>query len=273
MTTSTFIAACIQNSATSDVDHNIDVASRLIRQAAKDGATFIATAEYFSGLTTQNGLFMPAAFVEEGHPVLTAFSALAAELECWLLLGSIGVLTADGRINNRSCMIGPDGQLVASYDKIHLFDVDLNGVAYRESATIAAGDQTVIAETPFANIGLSICYDLRFGALYRSLAQQGADILATPAAFTKVTGEAHWHVLQRARAIENGAFVIAPCQYGEIEGGGACYGHSLIVDPWGAVLADGSEGEGVVMAEIDMAKVQEARGRIPSLTHDVDFSM
>ena len=272
MSTPTFIAACIQNSATSDVDHNIDVASRLIRQAAKNGARFIATAEYFSGLTTKDGLFQPAAFVEDNHPVLKAFSALAAELKCWLLLGSIGVLTADGRINNRSCMIGADGQLTASYNKVHLFDVNLNGVAYRESATIAAGDKAVVVKTPFANVGLSICYDLRFGALYRSLAQQGADILATPAAFTKVTGEAHWHVLQRARAIENGAFVIAPCQYGKIEGGGECFGHSMIVDPWGEVLADGGEGEGVVMAEIDMAKAQEARGRIPSLTHDVDFS-
>lgn len=272
MTTSTFIAACIQNSATSDVDHNIDVASRLIRQAAKDGASFIATAEYFSGLTTKDGLFLPVAFSEVGNLVLKAFSSLAKELNVWLLLGSLGIKRDDGTINNRSYMIDNNGKIVSQYDKIHLFDVNLNGVSYRESKTIAGGVEAVLVETPFANIGLSICYDLRFGALYRSLAQQGADILATPAAFTKVTGEAHWHVLQRARAIENGAFVIAPCQYGEIEGGGACYGHSLIVDPWGAVLADGGEGEGVILAEIDMAKVQEARSRIPSLTHDVDFS-
>ena len=272
MSSSTFIAACIQNSATSNVDHNIDVASRLIRQAAKDGATFIATAEYFSGLTTKDGLFLPVAFPEANNPVLRAFCALAKELNVWLLLGSLGIKRDDGSINNRSYMIDANGLIISRYNKVHLFDVNLNGVAYRESATIAAGDTAVVVKTPFANIGLSICYDLRFGALYRSLAHKGADILATPAAFTKVTGEAHWHVLQRARAIENGAFVIAPCQYGEIEGGGQCFGHSMIVDPWGVVLADGGEGEGIVMAEIDMAKVQEARGRIPSLTHDVDFS-
>ena len=272
MTTSTFIAACIQNSATSDVGHNIEVASRLIRQAAKEGAHFIATAEYFSGLTTKDGLFLPVAFPEVDNPVLNAFCALARELEVWLLLGSLGIKRDDGSINNRSYMIDTNGLIVSRYNKIHLFDVNLNGVAYRESKTIAGGEDAVVVETPFANIGLSICYDLRFGALYRSLAQQGANVLATPAAFTKVTGEAHWHVLQRARAIENGAFVIAPCQYGEIEGGGECFGHSMIVDPWGEVLADGGEGEGVVMAEIDMAKVQEARNRVPSLTHDVDFS-
>lgn len=272
MTKSTFIAACIQNSATSDVDHNIDLASRLIRQAAKDGANFIATAEYFSGLTTKDGLFLPVAFPEVDNPVLMAFCSLAKELNVWLLLGSLGIKRDDGSINNRSYIIDNNGEIVSRYDKIHLFDVNLNGVAYRESKTIAGGSDAVLVKTPFANIGLSICYDLRFGALYRSLAQQGANMLATPAAFTKVSGEAHWHVLQRARAIENGAFVIAPCQFGEIEGGGECYGHSLIVDPWGTVLADGGEGEGVVMAEIDMAKVKEARGRIPSLTHDVNFS-
>lgn len=271
MTVQKFTAACIQNSATSDVAHNIEVVKRLSKQAAKEGATLIATAEYFSGLKTENGLFRPVAFPEAEHPVLDAFQSQALELNCWFLLGSLGVLRKDGSINNRSYLIDPKGQVVARYDKIHMFDVNLKGVAYRESETIAAGCDVVVSKTSLGTIGLSICYDLRFGALYRALAQRGADILATPAAFTKVTGEAHWHVLQRARAIENGAFVIAPCQFGEIEGGGECFGHSLIVDPWGRVLADGGISEGVVLAEIDLSLVDEARHRIPSLMHDKDF--
>lgn len=266
--TSTFTAACIQNCATPDVDHNIDVTLRLARQAAADGAQLIATPEYFSGLATENGLFKPSAFREEEHPVIPAFAKAARELDCWFLLGSIGVLNEDGRISNRSCMIDNQGRLVARYNKIHMFDVNLNGTAYRESATISPGNVAVVADTPWARLGLSICYDLRFAALYRVLARMGAGVLTIPAAFTKITGQAHWHVLQRARAIEHGAFVVSPCQYGSLSGGGECFGHSLIVDPWGEVLSDAGDGEGYAIAEIDMAKVDEARNKIPALTHD-----
>ena len=260
--------ACIQNCATPDVRHNIETTLRLAGAAAADGARLIVTPEYFSGLETRDGLFLPGAYAEADHPVLPAFSEAARKLGVWFLLGSIGVLNDDGRISNRSYLINAAGELVAQYDKIHMFDVDLDGGSYRESATISPGHQAIVADTPWARIGLSICYDLRFAALYRQLAMMGAEVLATPAAFTKVTGEAHWHVLQRARAIENGCFVIAPCQYGGISGGGECYGHSLIIDPWGKVLADAGDGEGYIVAPLDLDEVAAARNRIPSLQHD-----
>ena len=263
------IAACVQNNATPDVAENIETSLRLARSAAAEGAKLIATPEYFSGLETENGLFKPAAFVEQDHPVIPAFQKAAMELNVWFLLGSIGVINADGRISNRSYMIDSDGAIIAKYDKIHMFDVELEpGKFYTESATIYPGNDAVVAKTPWGGLGLSICYDLRFAALYRKLAQSGATILAVPAAFTKVTGEAHWHVLNRARAIEHGCFVISPCQIGKIQGGGECFGHSLIVDPWGNILADGGTTEGTAIAEIDMALVSEARRKIPALTHD-----
>jgi predicted amidohydrolase len=271
--TSTLTAACIQNSATPGVSHNIARCLELTRAAAAAGARFIALSEYFSGLHTEGPRIVPVAFPEREHPVIPAFAEAARELRATLLLGSLGVKAADGRIFNRSCLIDREGRITARYDKIHMFDVDLGEAGrIQESATIAPGSQAVLAAAEGARIGLSICYDLRFAALYRTYAQAGAQILAIPAAFTRVTGEAHWHVLNRARAIENGAFVIAPCQHGKLTGGGECFGHSLIVDPWGTVLADGGEGEGFIVAEIDLARVAEARGRIPSLTHDRPFA-
>lgn len=266
-----YTAACIQNCATPDVYENIRISLDLAARAVAAGANLIATAEYFSGLETKDGTFHPAAFLEEEHPVIPAFCDFASRYQVGFLLGSIGVLNSDGRISNRSYIIDKKGKIVASYDKIHMFDVNLDGGSYRESATISPGKRAVVAATDYGQLGLSICYDLRFGALYRHMAQSGAEILATPAAFTRQTGRAHWHVLQRARAIENGCFVIAPCQHGEIAGGGSCFGHSLIVDPWGEVLADAGEGDGFITAEIDLSKVYEARGRIPSLTHDRPF--
>ena len=266
-----FKAACVQNCATPDVEENINTSLRIARSAASEGANLICTPEYFSGLETRNGLLHPAAFAESEHPVLPAFAGAARELGVWFLLGSLGVTNDDGRISNRSYVIDPQGDIVARYNKIHMFDVNLDGTSYRESATIAPGDEAVVADMPWGGLGLTICYDLRFAALYRKLAHMGASVLATPAAFTKMTGEAHWHVLQRARAIENGCFVIAPCQYGKIRGGGECYGHSLIVNPWGEVLADAGDGEGYAIAEINLDEVSRARDRIPSLTHDREF--
>ncbi len=263
-----FVAACVQNNATPDVDFNIETTLRLAERAAAAGADLICTPEYFSGLRTENGLFHPAAFAEGKHPVLPAFAEAARRWKVWFLLGSLGVLNPDGRISNRAYVLDSDGGIVARYDKIHMFDVVLESGPLTESATIAPGGRSVVAQTPWGGLGLSICYDLRFAPLYRQLAHNGAIVLTAPAAFTRVTGEAHWHVLNRARAIEHGCYMISPCQYGEIAGGGACFGHSLIVDPWGAVLADGGDAEGIVMAEIDPAKVAEARGKIPALDHD-----
>ncbi len=265
--------ACVQNCATPDVPNNIARTIALTRKAVADGAQLVCLPEYFSGLKTDGGCIDPAAYPEEDHPALPAFAAEARREGTWILLGSLGISASDGRTLNRSYLIGGDGGIVARYDKIHMFDVDLGeGKSYRESATIAPGDEAVVAPTPWGGLGLSICYDLRFAGLYRALAQTGASLLAIPAAFTKITGEAHWHVLNRARAIENGCFVIAPCQYGTLDGGAECFGHSLIIDPWGEILADGGDQEGVIVADIDMTQVKNARDRIPALTHDRTFS-
>lgn len=267
-----FIAACVQSTATPDIAHDIRVLMGFIREAGIRGARFIATPEYCAGLDTRDGKMFPVAFAEAEHPVLPAMQGLAKELGVWLLIGSIGVRAPDGKIFNRSFMIAPSGAIAARYDKIHLFDINLGeGRAYHESATIAAGTHAVIAPCAEGMIGLSICYDIRFPHLYRAYAQAGAEMIAAPAAFTRVTGEAHWHVLQRARAIENGAYVISPGQCGTLSGGAECHGHSLIVDPWGRVLADGGTEPGVVTAEIDLALVAETRRRIPSLQHDRAF--
>ncbi len=268
-----FVAACIQNNATPEIHENIEKCLELSKAASGEGADFIALPEYFSGLRTENALVIPTAFPESEHPALEAFRKAAVDLGKWFLLGSLGVTNSDGRISNRAYLIDDDGNIVARYDKIHMFDVELEpGKVYTESATIQPGCKSVVGQTPWGGIGLSVCYDLRFAALYRHLAQSGAEILTVPAAFTKLTGEAHWHVLNRARAIEHGCFVISPCQHGSVTGGGECYGHSLIIDPWGKVLADGGEGESIVVAEIDMELVAQARRKIPALEHDRDFS-
>jgi predicted amidohydrolase len=269
-----FIAACIQNSATPDVEADIATCLRLIDRAAEAGAALVALPEYCVGLETREGLLHPCAYPEAEHPALPAFAAAARRHSRWLLVGSIGVREHDGRLRNRSLMLDPLGKVVARYDKLHLFDVDLgHSQIYRESATIAPGDHAVLSPCLGGLVGLSICYDLRFPGLYRTYAQAGAEMLAVPAAFTRKTGEAHWHALNRARAIENGSYVIAPCQYGTLSGGGQCFGHSLIVDPWGRVLADGGDEEGIVLAEIDLAQVVETRRRIPSLNHDRPFHL
>jgi predicted amidohydrolase len=268
-----FKLACVQNCAVAEVERNIAIAGRLTRAAIERGAEIVCLPEYFSGVTLKGGLLHPAAFEERRHPVLQAFVDLAREKRTWLLLGSLGVLAGDGRIFNRGYLLDPSGAVAARYDKIHMFDVELTqGAPLQESATIAPGDCAVMAETGLCRIGLSICYDLRFPHLYRHLAQAGADLLAVPAAFTRITGQAHWHVLTRARAIENGCYVAAPCQHGTLPGGADCFGHSLIIDPWGRVLADGGEGEGVIVADIDPAEVAKARARIPALSHDRIFA-
>ena len=228
--------------------------------------------EYCGGLRSNGPALDPPATTESEHPFLKRFQAFAAQMGVWVMLGSIAVKQS-GKLVNRGYMLDPAGGIHGSYDKIHMFDIQLSdSEVYRESDTISAGDQAVIHDTEFGLIGHTICYDLRFPHLYRTLAQAGAEILTAPAAFTKKTGEAHWHILNRARAVENGAYMISPCAIGPIEGGGEAYGHSLVVNPWGEVIADGGTLPGIVQAKIDLDKVAEARTRIPSLTHDRNYA-
>lgn len=272
---SKFTAACVQMTSTDDVEGNIAQASSLIRAARKAGADFIATPENTGIMAARGDLSIARARHENEHEALIAYRQLAGELGCWLLIGSLGVrIEGETRVANRSFLIGPDGVVRASYDKIHMFDVTLaSGESYRESRNFRPGERAVCAELPWARLGLTVCYDLRFPQLYRALAHAGAGVLSVPSAFTRPTGEAHWHVLLRARAIETGSFVIAPAQCGTHPGNRRTYGHSLIVGPWGEVLADGGEEPGVVLAEIDMAAVAKARGQIQALDHDRVFSL
>lgn len=270
--TKPFIAACVQYGATPDISADIATALRLMQQAADRGATLIALPELCAGLVAQGGRFVPHACAEADHPAVGAFAAFARQHQVQVLVGSVGVLADDARIFNRSLLLDAQGRVAARYDKIHLFDIDLpDGSSFRESATIAPGDRAVVVELAQGSLGLSVCYDLRFPQLYRSHAQRGASMLAVPSAFTRTTGQAHWHVLLRARAIENGAYVIAPGQCNAPVGGAKFYGHSLIVDPWGEVLADAGDEPGVICAEIDLQRVADTRRRIPSLANERGF--
>ena len=265
--------ACLQTSPQPDFQSALDLAISLGEEAIANGAEFIATPEYCGGLKTQGSTFAPPSAPEESHPVLNGLRVFAKDKSRFVLIGSIAIDGPENKILNRSFLIDNDGNIVSRYDKIHLFDINLSEQqSYCESATVRGGNDAVLCQTPFAKMGQTVCYDLRFPNLYRELSQSGAEVLFVPAAFTKKTGEAHWHVLNRARAIENGAFVVAPCAIGEVEGGGASYGHSLIINPWGEVLADGGDQVGVVSTVIDLEEVRIARQRIPSLSHDKPFA-
>ncbi|WOF75247.1 carbon-nitrogen hydrolase family protein [Parvibaculaceae bacterium PLY_AMNH_Bact1] len=268
-----FIAACVQMRTGVDVDRNIEEATALIREAARRGARFIATPETTALMELGAKRLFANIVAEDEDRALKAFQGLASELGVHLLIGSLAVKVADSKAANRSFLLSSEGEIAARYDKIHMFDVDLgNGEAYRESKNYQAGKMSVLADLsalcPGGKLGMTVCYDLRFPHLYRQLAQEGGGYLSVPSAFTKPTGEAHWHVLLRARAIETGCFVFAPAQGGTHENGRETYGHSLIVDPWGEVLAEAGTDPCVILAEIDPAKIDEARGRIPSLVHD-----
>lgn len=270
--TDRFSVACVQTNSGREVLPNIAAAGRLVRDARKAGADLILLPENVAMLEPNDQLLQQKALTEHQHPAVAGFAELARETGAWLLVGSLAVRMSSDKVANRSVLMDPAGNIVARYDKIHLFDVDLNEKeSYRESARIAPGAQAVVATTPWGGLGMTICYDLRFPHLYRSLANRGADFLAVPAAFTRVTGRAHWHVLQRARAIENGCYVFAPAQCGDHAEGRQTYGHSLIINPWGEVLADGGEDVGFILAEVDSALVTEARRKIPSLSHDRPF--
>lgn len=269
-----FTAACVQNTAERDVAPSMAVLGDLIRQARDKGGDFIMTPEVCAMMEPRRKLAAGKVQVEEANEALETFRDLAKETGAWLLIGSMAIkIEGEERFANRSLLLDPAGQTVARYDKIHMFDVDVGeGNRFRESNGYRPGDHATLATTPWGALGMTICYDMRFPYLYRDLAKAGADFLSAPSAFTVPTGRAHWHVLLRARAIETGCFVFAPAQVGEHAEGRKSYGHSLIVDPWGEVLADGGEDVGVVTAKIDVSKVAEARGKVPSLFNDRDYA-
>lgn len=269
----------VQLTVGDDPEENLPETLALVRAAAEGGAKLVLTPECTNMLSSSRERQRALLCHEEEDPTLAALRDEAARAGIWLLIGSLGVKThdADGRFANRSFLVGPDGTIAARYDKIHMFDVNVSDTeVYRESSAYRPGDRAVLAETPLGRIGMTICYDLRFPHLFRRLAQAGAQILTVPAAFNHLTGQAHWQTLLRARAIETGCFVLAPAQTGfhpERDGKGRrTHGHSLVIAPWGEVLADAGDEPGVTFAEIDLAEVDRARGRVPSLTHDRDFA-
>ena len=268
-----FRVACVQNTAGRDIRANVEWVCAGIDDAVAGGADFVALPETVGLIEPVNEQIPPATYSEDDDIGLAAFRGKAREHGVMLLIGS-QLIREDGKIFNRSFLLDPEGEIRARYDKLHMFDIELqNGEAYRESDVIAPGDKAVVVETPLGKLGLSVCYDLRFGALYRALARAGAEIITIPAAFTQTTGKAHWHTLVRARAIETGAFVVAPNQCGHHADKRYSYGHSLIVDPWGEVLADGGAEPGVIFADIDLVRVQKARSRIPVLANEREFSV
>ena len=275
-----FTAACVQFTAGPDPEPNLRTVSELIHRARDAGGDFIMTPEA-SNFIESGRRRREKARREADEPFLAGMRNVARETGAWLLIGSLVIDPAgeasappgETRLANRSFLIDPAGVIVARYDKIHMFDIDLpGGESYRESNAYRPGGSSVVAETPWGRLGMSVCYDVRFPHLYRALALAGADFLTVPSVFTVPTGTAHWHALLRARAIENGCFVFAPAQWGEHTGGRRSYGHSVIVDPWGEVLADAGEGAGAISARIEMARIAEVRRMVPSLKHDRQFS-
>lgn len=260
----------VQMCSTVSVERNIQISSDLIRQAAAQGAELIALPEVVNLMQMDKSESRKVARFEAEDPSVAAYRALAKELGVWLHAGSLMIrLEEEERFANRAFLIDPQGNVHARYDKIHMFDVDLaNGESYRESNGFRPGDHATLTDTPWGGYGMAVCYDVRFAHLFRDLAKAGARILAVPAAFTRTTGKAHWHTLLRARAIENGCFVIAPAQCGDHEDGRQTFGHSLIIDPWGEVLADGGEDPGVILAELDLDRVDQVRAMVPSLNND-----
>lgn len=269
-----FKAACIQLRSGKSVRDNAATAERLIRAAAADGATYVQTPEMTNFLVRSRSELDARIAEVDNDPFVQMASGLAGELGIHLHLGSLAVLSEAGKAVNRGLLIGPDGNLLAHYDKIHMFDVDLpDGESWRESATYEPGTQSPVIDLPFARLGMAVCYDIRFPQVFRQQARLGAELLTVPAAFTRQTGQAHWHVLQRARAIENGAYVVSAAQGGTHEDGRQTYGHSLVVDPWGQVIAELAHDEpGYIVAEIDTQTVARARARIPAIANEREFA-
>ena len=269
-----FTAALVQLRAGLHPDANLDSAIKLISEAKSGGADYVQTPEMTNVLALKREQLFAVIAEEESDKSLAAFRELARKLGIYLHIGSLAIKLTAEKAANRSFLIGCDGEILARYDKIHMFDVDLaNGESYRESRNYRPGEIAVVSDLPWGRLGLSVCYDLRFPTLYRALAEAGSSFLAIPSAFTKQTGEAHWHVLMRARAIENGAFVFASAQGGKHENGRETFGHSLIVDPWGRILAEGGTEPGVIRALIDPAEIAAARAKVPSLQHGRRFEI
>jgi deaminated glutathione amidase len=270
----TFRVGLVQMCSGRGVEKNVADASALIAEAARQGAQYVQTPEVTTLIEMERERLFAAVRPEEGNPAVSRFAALARELGIWLHIGSMAILLGNGKVANRSFLFTPDGALEARFDKIHMFDVELpGGERYRESRNYQSGGTVVLADLPWGTLGLTVCYDLRFPHLYRALAQAGADFLAIPSAFTRKTGGAHWEVLLRARAIENGCFVFAAAQAGKHESGRETYGHSMIVSPWGDIVAEADVHPTVIVADIKSSEVQEARMRIPSLQHDRPFQV
>jgi len=270
----TFRVALVQMRSGRIPATNLDAATKLIGEAKAGGADYVQTPEMTNILEARRDALMAAIKPEDEDPSLAAFRDLARLHGLWLHVGSLALKVSPDRAVNRGFLIDPQGEIAARYDKIHMFDVDLaNGESYRESRSYVPGEHAVTADLPWGRLGLSICYDLRFPALYRALAEAGSMFLAIPSSFTKQTGEAHWHVLNRARAIENGCYIFAAAQGGSHENGRDTFGHSMVIDPWGRVLAEGDVEPAVVMAAVDPAAVDAARARIPSLQHGRRFEM
>lgn len=271
----TFKVACIQTNSGVDVQANLDSATYLARKARDTGADLITLPETVNIMSSDRVTLKLHTEPEENNLALRAFQDLACETGAWVLVGSLLVkVSGSEKMANRSFLLDDKGSIRARYDKIHMFDVELGGAEnHKESKYYNAGNKCVLATTPWGQVGLTICYDLRFAYLYRALGQAGAQMLSIPSAFTRISGKAHWHVLQRARAIETGCYVIAPAQCGVHPGNRETYGHSLIIDPWGETLADGGEDIGFITADVDLTKVDEARNKIPAMTHDRDFEL
>ena len=271
-----FVAAAVQMRSGISVEANAVAAEALIRRAAEHGARYVLTPEMTNILDRERPRLLAAVSPEESDPSLARFRRLATDLGIHLHIGSMAIKLGEGegdRVANRAFLIAPSGDILARYDKIHMFDVDLaGGESYRESRLYRAGDRAVVADLPGARLGLTVCYDVRFPQLHRALAKAGAEVLAVPAAFTRTTGEAHWHVLLRARAIETGSWVIAAAQGGRHEDGRETYGHSMIVDPWGRIVAEAEREPGVIVAEIDPADSARVRAAIPALANARDFA-
>jgi predicted amidohydrolase len=253
---------------------NVDAATKLIKEAKTGGADYVLTPEMTNILERKREDLFAALAPEEKDRSLAAFRDLARRLGIWVHVGSLAIEVLPQKAVNRSFLIDPKGEIAARYDKIHMFDVDLaGGESYRESGSYRPGEIAVAVDIPWGRVGLTICYDLRFPALYRALAEAGASFITIPSAFTQQTGEAHWHVLTRARAIETGSFVFAAAQGGRHEDGRDTFGHSIAIDPWGRVLAEGGTEPGVILADVDPSQVAIVRARIPSLQHGRRFEM
>jgi predicted amidohydrolase len=271
---STVRVALVQMRSGRDPSQNFAAAAEAIRRAHADGAEYVLTPEMTNIMESDRARIFDAVGSEDDDKLVANFRSLARELGTIVHIGSMALKASPDRLANRSLLIDAAGEIVARYDKIHMFDVDLaNGESYRESRNYRAGETAVAADLPWGRLGLTICYDVRFPALYSALAQAGATFLSVPSAFTVQTGEAHWHALLRARAIENGAFVFAAAQAGKHENGRETFGHSLIVDPWGRILAEGGTEPGIVMTDIDIGEIATARARIPALQHGHRFEI